>query len=416
VSSGRSLPEVRHFLAYGHSDQATFRAAAVQESFDYLTVPGTIASYYPDATAAFVLTSRVEYVIDPRTPLFQGFIGIPRASHFTLAAWHGDRVAEHLGDSQHRTSVSFSADFYDRNSVGLLVDSVIQAQRTYGQRAPAIQQKLDRYRRLLATAQGRVIQATPEERRPPAFVIAPYFVTDGHDRWAEVNDQIIERCLDLPDARSISAMIAVDSVARLRQRFAAVPGELAPTTFFWVHSFNERSVPESELRSMWSTVLDLAQERPIVNFYGGFFSICMGKIGLWGFNNGLGYSESRDWPDLSATGAAPARYYMRPLHAYVAPSLGQFITERLPAWACDCPVCAGRRVVALTYHDLKRHFALSRRWEIDLVAGTTLDQLASTLADAAQRYEADVAPMVPPGTQRFDVSYLRRWASVLRRP
>jgi len=407
---------MRHFLAYGHSDQATFRAAAVQQSFDFLTVPGTIASYYPDATAAFVLTSGVEYVIDPRTPLFQGPIGIPRASHFALAAWHGERVAQRLGSAQRRAPVTFSADFYDPEAVRQLVDSVIQAQLSYGQRAPAIQQKLDRYRRLLATAQGRVIQASPEERRSPAFVIAPYFVTDGRDQWATVNDQILERCLALPDAGSISVMIAVDSVARLRQRIAAVPDGLAPTAFFWVHSFNERSVSEPDLRAMWSTVSGLAGTRPMVNFYGGFFSICMAKVGLWGFNNGLGYSESRDWPELSSTGAAPARYYMRPLHAYVSPALGQFITERVPAWACPCSVCAGKRVIALTYHDLKRHFALSRRWEMDLVSGTELVQLAIALVEAAQKYEADVAPTVPPGTQRMDISYLRRWASVLRRP
>jgi hypothetical protein len=407
---------MRHFLAYGHSDQATFRAAAVQQSFDFLTVPGTIASYYPDATAAFVLTSGVQYVIDPRTPLFQGPIGIPRASHFALAAWHGERVAQHLGSAQRRAPVTFDAASYDRESVRQLVDSVIEAQRSYGQRAPAIQQKLDRYRRLLATAQGRAIQATPEERRPPAFVIAPYFVTDGQDQWATVNEQILERCLALPDAESISVMIAVDSVTRLRQRMAAVPAGLAPTAFFWVHSFNERSVSGPDLRAMWSTVSDLAGARPLVNFYGGFFSICMDKIALWGFNNGLGYSESREWPELSATGAAPARYYMRPLHAYVSPALGQFITERVPAWACPCTVCDGKRVIALTYHDLKRHFALSRRWEMDLVGATAPGQLASTLVDAAQRYEADIAPMVPPGIQRLDVSYLRRWASVLRHP
>src|SRR5260370_14886635 len=135
-------------------------------------------------------------------------------------------------------------------------------------------------------------------------------------------------------------MIAVDSVTRLRERMAAVPVGLAPTAFFWVHSFNERSVSEPDLRAMWSTVSELAGTRPIVNFYGGFFSICMDKVGLWGFNNGLGDSESRHSPDLSSTDAAPTRYYMRPLHAYVSPALGQFITERLPGWVCPGTECA----------------------------------------------------------------------------
>src|SRR6266550_8618157 len=145
---------MRHFLAYGHSDQVTFRASAVQASFDYLTVPGTVAAFYPEATAAFVLTSGVEYVVDPRTPLFQGYMAAPRASHYALADWHGIRVRKHMGEKQ-RSPVSFDADFYDAETIVEMVDSAIRSQRGYGQRATNIQQQLDRYRQLRAEAQGR---------------------------------------------------------------------------------------------------------------------------------------------------------------------------------------------------------------------------------------------------------------------
>jgi len=65
-------------MAYGNSDQVSFRDPEVRESFDFMTVPGTIASYYADATAAFVLSSELNYLIDPRTPLFQGALQSPR--------------------------------------------------------------------------------------------------------------------------------------------------------------------------------------------------------------------------------------------------------------------------------------------------------------------------------------------------
>jgi hypothetical protein len=385
---------------------------AVQASFDYLTVPGTVAAFYPDATAAFVLTSGVEYLIDPRTPLFQGQIDAPRAPHYELAAWHGDRVRQRMGDKKQRAPVSFNAAFYSTDTINEMVDAVIGAQHGYGQRAPGIQEQLDRYRQLRAEAQGREIEASASEQRPPAFVIAPYFVTNGVDAWAAVNDQVVARCRALPEKGLISAMVAVDSVARLEGRLTGVPGDLAPTTFYWVQGFNERTVAQSVLTEMWTVVRKLSG-RPLVNFYGGFFSICMGRVGLWGFNNGLGYSEARDWPELSSTGAAPARYYLRPLHMYVPPALGQLIIEGHGDWACACQVCSGKRVVALTYHELKQHFALSRRWEIDLVDRTPPPELATQLKDAAKVYEETILPQLPPGTQRLDVSYLRRWAAVL---
>jgi hypothetical protein len=59
--------------------------------------------------------------------------------------------------------------------------------------------------------------------------------------------------------------------------------------------------------------------RSLVNMYGGFFSICLRHAGLAGFGNGLTYSESREWPALASTGAAPPRYYVRQLHAFLPP-------------------------------------------------------------------------------------------------
>jgi hypothetical protein len=406
---------MRHFLAYGHSDQATFRSPTVQASFDYLTVPGTIAAFYPDATAAFVLSSEILYVIDPRTPLFQERIELPRASHFALAAWHGERVESRLGSARARRAVTFPAEFYDDETIREMAETVIAAQRNYGQRALAIQQKLDRYRRLLAEAQSRELQPSPNEQRSPAFVIAPYFVSDGNDGWAPVNERIMNVVTQIPQSDSVSAMIAVDSVDHLAARLRSVPEQLSSTVFFWTHRFDERTVPQDDLQRMWSVVADLPTDHQFVNFYGGFFSICMGNVGLWGFNNGLGYSESREWPELSSTGAAPARYYFRQLHAYVSTALGQLIVDRIPDWACTCEVCIGRPIVALGYHDLKRHFALSRRWEIDLVATNSPSDVAERLRNAANRYETIVLPNIPPGVQRLDISYLRKWANVLVR-
>ena len=147
-----------HCLAYGNSDQASFRHAEVRDCFDILTVPSTIASYYSDATAAFVLSSGLKYMIEPRTPLFQEWLQEPRASHYTLADVMGSSVKAHLGEPSKQgpnLSSYFSSAFYSLNVCEEVVSSMVDFQRQYGGRAEQVAAKLDRYRELLRKGNWR---------------------------------------------------------------------------------------------------------------------------------------------------------------------------------------------------------------------------------------------------------------------
>ena len=145
-----------HCLAYGNSDQASFRDTEVSNCFDVLSVPSTIASYYADATAGFVLSSELDYFIEPRTPLFQEFIRGPRASHYTLATAMGQSVEQRLGPPTEREglTVRFPAEFYSSAVCDEVVSSMITFQRDYGGRAEHIAVKLNRYKSLLNRARG----------------------------------------------------------------------------------------------------------------------------------------------------------------------------------------------------------------------------------------------------------------------
>jgi len=160
-------------------------------------------------------------------------------------------------------------------------------------------------------------------------------------------------------------------------------------------------------------VLSASRRHRLVNLYGGFFSACLEYAGLWGFSNGLGYSESRDWPELPATGAAPARYYIPGLHLFTAPATAQLVIENEPAFACLCPICSQRAtaIAGFSYHDLKAHFALARHQEIRLVGETSKEALADLLDQAAARFDSlkRRLPRIPISTE-----FLARWAMVLR--
>ena len=85
-------PRPLHFLAFGHSNQSTFRRETLQDIYDGVSVPGTIATYFQQATGGFVLALDKPYFLDPRTPLFQGNVQAVRASFLTLAKAHGPAI------------------------------------------------------------------------------------------------------------------------------------------------------------------------------------------------------------------------------------------------------------------------------------------------------------------------------------
>ena len=410
---------MKHFLAYGNSDQASFRDLEVRGAFDYMTVPGTIAAYYPDATAAFVLTSQLDYVIEPRTPLFQGHIESPRASHFALARWHGVAVENRIGDPEDPRPVDFSPDVYTAEAISEMVSRLAEEQSGYGRRASEIEEKLDRYRTLLAEALNEPLaEAAHQEARPPVFQLAPYFAVESDtDPWWDICTQIWDLCAR-PDL-NLSPVVAVGSSGLLGPALAAAVTAASPDTmFYWVTGMDERRATESELTDVISAFqIPGISEVEVVNLYGSFFSIALGKAGLWGFNNGLGYSESRDWPDLPSTGAAPPRYYIRALHLFAAPTTAQLIVDADPRLQCDCEVCTphSRNAIArlqFQYHEIKKHFALARKWEVDFANEHSSTEIAEHLREAADILEGPVTRTVP---RRLvpDAAYLRRWANTI---
>jgi hypothetical protein len=413
-------------MAYGNSDQASFRNIAVQGTFHVMTVPGTIASYYQEATAAFVLSSQLQYLIDPRTPLFQGDIDDPRASHITLAEWHGPTVHSAVASG----TASLDPTFYTPAVVGELVGEIVDRQRTYAGHAPVVKKKLDRYAALLAEAmQQQGAPAPTTNAMPPYAILAPYFAVSGtSDPWWTVMQEVWAAASSLPQPDKIMPVLCLDGrpkenadgVATLAEILPLLPPALSKIAFFWITNFDERKVNESQLRALWNVIANRPDGRRLVNLYGGFFSICMRHAGLRGFGNGLTYSESRDWPALASTGAAPPRYYVRDLHLFMSPAVAAVLESVDLSFACPCDACAdwratGQSIASLPYHDLKRHFALARKWELDLTAATPLADIADQLEDARDR-----AVAASSGNLVLDslpaLEYLGRWASVLRSP
>ncbi len=405
---------MRHFLAYGNSDQESFRMQDVLDTFQVITVPGTIAAFYEEATAGFILTTSKPYIIDPRTPLLQGEVGTAKASHLSLSSWLGGTFASHVAESSEGLSVP--ASFLSPQMVAEMARELTSRQREYGQHAHSIGKKLDRYRRLRAIAQHapEPQQDPVHETRPPEHILAPYFAAANEsDPWWDVCENVWGACRELEYGLDVSPVVAVTNPEFLETAMSMSPQDLDGTSFFWLTGFDERRASGSVLRQVMSAVASGSDGRAWVNLYGGFFSICLGHWGLNGFSNGLGYSESRDWPELASTGAAPPRYYLRALHAFASPAVAQLLIDNDEWFGCDCRVCVDRlnQIADLGYHELKQHFALARAWEVKFVESSTAEEISTHLREVADRL-ASLADQLP-STLLPRTSHLDKWANVL---
>jgi hypothetical protein len=312
----------------------------------------------------------------------------------------------------------FPPTFYSDKVIDEVVSGMIAMQRNYATRRGAVSTKIDRYRRLIATALSREFEEVGLEAIPPMNILAPYFAARTlDDQWWNVQERIWMACLNDSEPSKVSPVVAIGSPRLLLDALHAIPQGMNSSIFFWVPDFDERNADVKDLRHVWSAVTEFSKERTLINLYGGFFSICMSQVGLDGFNNGLGYSESRSWPELSATGAAPARYYIRALHSFVPLAVAQQIVDADDWFECPCRVCdssrrANRVIPSMGYHDLKKHFALAREFEILYVGSTSAVDMIAHLDETSQR----VTTLKESLPQHLNIPsrHLQRWSEVLQ--
>lgn len=409
---------VDNYFIYSQSDQETLRDPLTDSTYHGVSVPGTIAAYFRDATAGFILTSGKPYFIDLRTPLFQNELSDPKASHLALA----DRISPSLG-ARVRASGHFPPEFYTDGVLDELVEGVLGLQRGYAEEAMRPSQKLGRYARLRAIARG---EAAPSDAgataNRPELILAPYFCCTSaqSDPWLAVIRRIWNLVKLDSDAGEVSPVVGLNSEdpGDLANVLALIPPELNRRVLFWLTGFDERAEPARRLRDLWRVVEAYSDRFELQTLYGSYFSVLLSHAGLRAMGSGLAYSEARRWPELSASGAAPARYYVPRLHSFLSPGIAQLLIEREPYFACTCRICEGSSlptgpfVVGLNYHELKKHFALARSAEIDFVSGSDLAQARDALLEASDRLRPFTMPS-PTRIQGFGAPHLEVWSSVL---
>jgi hypothetical protein len=378
-----------HWLSYSHADQALLRDPTLEEAWDALVVPGTLATFYLAGTGGFVLTRGRPYIIDPRTPLLQTIEVArpePKKSHLALAAIHDPEVPGIWPERE------IPIEFWQPDRWTSTVERVIEFQQRYSSTASA---KVDKYTQLLQQATGRTLDINP---KPPHRIVPPYWAVTGiDDTWWDLSKRAIELTLDRCDPSRVMPILTLTKdtpIAVFRDLIGDLPDD-CEAVFCWRGAWDEAAATEEDI-AQWheAVVYGHSVGVELTNLYGGFLSVLLTGLGLDGLNHGVGYSEQRDVRRLGATGAPPTRYYMPALRAFVSMANAQPIIDALPPeWACTCRVCrsvavGGVPVVdTLSVEDLKRHFLLCRQREFRRV-GTNLDSELAQLHEIADWLES----------------------------
>jgi len=395
-----------HYLSYGATDQKT--VIALSGNFDGLLVPGTVAAFQRDGTGGFVLSlsassSTLDYVIDPRFPLFQQALTAPKKSH--------EALAELLGaPSLIRSTDPVPEDFTDA-----LVRTIAESWANFNRGYPsAAAGKFAKYARRLQED----IEPKAEDARSPVAILPPYLMSHGaDDGWWSVSKRLFDETVRANEGIVPCVRVVASSSVEVLQSHALDIED--DRLVIWVSGFDELKAPIEQLAAYGSaTTLIASRGTRIFALYGGFFSVLLQNAGLGGSSHGIGYGEQRDWVELPQSGPPPARYYVPQLHRYLQPDEATrlLVADRRLA-ECDCPECNGDPPNTLEYHSLMKHSVHCRAREITEWSDLGLREAANRLdSDASQWHQILRATALPPvviSAAESRALHLGRWVNAL---
>jgi hypothetical protein len=393
-----------HYLSYGATDQRTVRD--LMGEYSGLLVPGTVAAFQREGTGGFVLalsarTDATDYVIDPRSPLFQQSLSNPKQSHLALADLLG--VDPQLFSGRHPEAADFEGQLCAE-----MAERWVNFNTGYTE---SVSGKFAKYAKRLNEP------VLPSDARAPTYILAPYFIAEGpEDPWWDVSARLYEEAARVAPSDTCVRVVAVTSPLALGRLLDTLDDERA---VIWVSGLQELETPP-EVLAEYARVVAASEERDqdLFALYGGFFSVLLASFGLDGQSHGVGYGEYRSWLELPQSGPPPARYYLPRAHRYVSQELAHqmWLADRTLA-ECDCAECEGQSPLILEYHELMKHSVRCRSREIREWAGLDVMAALARLRVDYLDYRNDLneAPLPQIWSRRAQrtVEPMDRWTAAL---
>lgn len=412
----------RHFVRFGiHADTNTLELAAKQGEYDAIVFNASMVEYTSSAIASLVTgrLSGVPFLIDPGT---HAFAEIPSA------IVPQDKVVTPDNVRQSIRGLTESYGLELGNPVG---NAPLQPEH-FGTLLT-----VDGFARNVARFQLETLGIALEEdakyledttKPTPFALISPYFQLTLHNykAWLPIELELLERTRDYGKGLPIYGVILVaeDLLENEEAINYVIEAYLNAESFdgilLWVGGFNESTRSKRQLKSFIHLVRRMSVlEKPLINMYGGFFSVLCMNYGITGVSHGPGYGEHRDVVPVGG-GPPSIRYYFTPIHQRVDYADVRTLIERgfwrspKEFWkqVCDGFLCRQllanglkgfgaygeqeprRRedgtydlvMTSETRERLKVHFIEAKQREMEEVARLNLSEIREALKTAAESY------------------------------
>lgn len=365
MNEGTNPVTGRHIVRYGTAADQKYLLGEFLPTYDQLVINANMVAHMRAALASFV-TQRAKnkpYFIDPQTHAFQHDIshlestsgasrGQIKRSMQALIAEYGDPIASTVIRSHRPLQPTDLANARTRAS---FCSRVLRFQRDALARVASSSDTGKYYKFLAKKGMGSVPSFMP------SFLVSPYFYMSSvaFDDWLDVNVGCAVTSRDETDQLGLPLALQVvvgkevlndaSLLDRVLERYTSIP---APDAFLvWIDEFSEQAAAEAELRSLVRIFRTLGANAPVVNLYGGYFSVLVSRLriaeGLAGVVHSLEYGEDRSVVPVGG-GVPVAKYYLPALHCRlqfrdafraVRALGGTASTEAFLTKVCDCREC-----------------------------------------------------------------------------
>lgn len=401
---------------------------------DGIIVPAHILCYTTNATIAAISYIQKEYYVDPMTYIFSSdnnikdYIVVDEKTSTTKFKPSITKLTDEYGLTNIFQKNNYSAlkpdDFDDDLYGSLCANSLnLQLRKVDDEKGKAF----DKYSELLKSVGEEYLAQEAENNHQPAFIIPPYFYfKDLNDPWLDINLKLAKTISEKNETSIEVAPVIFTNVNNLSPELLEKYKEYK-NVFIWVDNFEQKrdiTITNSkidEYKKFAEFVKDSKEkEIRLINLYGSYYSILLGKLGLGGICNGIFYGEAKG--RKSAVGGIPqARYYIRDLHEFFGlPEAVPMLKRYKNLIDKDCEDCfklidgdPDNITKFLADHSLaQRHFIYSRRAEIDKVKTDKITPLVDQLFSAYNTYNNDFNDKDDSPTNK-SIEFLNTWYSAL---
>jgi hypothetical protein len=364
-----------HLVRYGTAADQKYLLGDFLGTYDQLVINANMVAHMPSALASLVTQKmqRKPFFIDPQTHAFQhgpshlesSTTGEIKRSIRDLVQAYGAPIERPVLE---RGEAVLPADFAPDDVQDGFCDRVLDFQESR-LHAEVKDSEVSKYYEFLE--EEGIAEGLGAVR--PSLLVAPYFYLEARNaqRWLPVNEALAERSIakgvnrGLPVA--VQVVISRDVLATRRVLEAVVNhySRIAPAAFLvWVSDMAEDDTSEGVLTGFIDLVRALGASAPVINLYGGYFSIALMRTGkvpeLAAVTHSLEYGESRDVVPVGG-GIPVAKFYLPKIHSRLATRdalrairvLGGFASrETFLGTICPCAECQ-----SIIGNDPERDFA-----------------------------------------------------------